>query len=409
MCYSKVTKRILTFCILIASVFSVVAQDLIVTNSGDTYKVKNLELGQTSVFYTLAEDSTNATHRMDKSEILIIKYEDGRMMTMKDAGAAVSAPAAVNPAAKSVSEEAVKQNETMIRNHNLRSLVYEGTKRKGKEASTMFLALGVKPSSALYDGNLSVRLVPGYFSARDEKFVPYSEVEYFSVMAFSPYFVTELENHTDKTLYVDLGNSFVMRNQESSPYYVPSVTSSMSSSTGGGSVNLGAVTGAMGIGGAVGTLASGVNVGGSSTSGEVTTTYAQRVIAIPPMSVYRLSPVLLAAKGQRMSDYVVCDKLSGFSGDCVDLFVSKSLPGIPELKIGDNLFFDEDDEVFNFSTFFTYSFSESMTESQKIKTDYYLKEILGVGRYNKAFYFDFYITNVNDSWHSMLVFPAFRE
>lgn len=409
MCYSKVTKRILTFCILIASVFSVVAQDLIVTNSGDTYKVKNLELGQTSVFYTLAEDSTNATHRMDKSEILIIKYEDGRTMTMKDAGAAVSAPAAVNPAAKSVSEEAVKQNETMIRNHNLRSLVYEGTKRKGKEASTMFLALGVKPSSALYDGNLSVRLVPGYFSARDEKFVPYSEVEYFSVMAFSPYFVTELENHTDKTLYVDLGNSFVMRNQESSPYYVPSVTSSMSSSTGGGSVNLGAVTGAMGIGGAVGTLASGVNVGGSSTSGEVTTTYAQRVIAIPPMSVYRLSPVLLAAKGQRMSDYVVCDKLSGFSGDCVDLFVSKSLPGIPELKIGDNLFFDEDDEVFNFSTFFTYSFSESMTESQKIKTDYYLKEILGVGRYKKAFYIDFYITNVNDSWHSMLVFPAFRE
>ena len=329
---------------------------------------------------------------------------------MKDAGASVSAPATVNPAAaKSVSEEVVKQNETMIRNHNLRSLVYDGTKRKGKDASTMFLALGVKPSSALYDGNLSVRLVPGYFSARDEKFVPYSEVEYFSVLAFSPYFVTELENHTDKTLYVDLGNSFVMRNQESSPYYVPSVTSSMSSSTGGGSVNLGAVTGAMGIGGAVGTLASGVNVGGSSTSGEVTTTYAQRVVAIPPMSVYRLSPVLLAAKGQRMSDYVVCDKLSGFSGDCVDLFVSKSLPGIPELKIGDNLFFDEDDEVFNLSTFFTYSFSESMTESQKIKTDYYLKEILGVGRYKKAFYFDFYITNVNDSWHSMLVFPAFRE
>ena len=341
MCYSKVFKRILTFCILIASVFSVVAQDLIVTNNGDTYKVKNLEIGQTSVFYTLAEDSTNATHRMDKSEILIIKFEDGRTMTMKDAGAAVSAPAAVNPAAKSVNEEAVKQNETMIRNHNLRSLVYEGTKRKGKEASTMFLALGVKPSSALYDGNLSVRLVPGYFSARDEKFVPYLEVKYFSVMAFSPYFVTELENHTDKTLYVDLGNSFVMRNQESSPYYVPSVTSSMSSSTGGGSVNLGAVTGAMGIGGAVGTLASGVNVGGSSTSGEVTTTYAQRVIAIPPMSVYRLSPVLLAAKGQRMSDYVVCDKLSGFSGDCVDLFVSKSLPGIPELKIGDNLFFPD--------------------------------------------------------------------
>ena len=112
MCYSKVFKRILTFCILIASVFSVVAQDLIVTNNGDTYKVKNLEIGQTSVFYTLAEDSTNATHRMDKSEILIIKFEDGRTMTMKEAGTAVSAPATVNPAAaKSVSEEVVKQNE----------------------------------------------------------------------------------------------------------------------------------------------------------------------------------------------------------------------------------------------------------------------------------------------------------
>ena len=53
---------------------------------------------------------------------------------------------------------------------------------------------------------------------------------------------------------------------------------------------MGSVAGALGIGGVLGTLANGVNVGGASSTGTSTTTYSQRVISIPPMASVSLEP-----------------------------------------------------------------------------------------------------------------------
>ena len=47
---------------------------------------------------------------------------------------------------------------------------------------------------------------------------------------------------------------------------------------------------ALGVGGTLGTLANGVNVGGGTTHGTLTSTFSQRVVAIPPMSVIELAP-----------------------------------------------------------------------------------------------------------------------
>lgn len=78
-----------------------------------------------------------------------------------------------------------------------------------------------------------------------------------------------------------------MRNNSPSPYYVPSATQVASTTSTGASVNMGAVADAMGVGGAIGTLASGVNVGGNSNISS-TITYSQRVVPIPAYSVKNL-------------------------------------------------------------------------------------------------------------------------
>ena len=50
-----------------------------------------------------------------------------------------------------------------------------------------------------------------------------------------------LRNKTDKTLFIDLGNSFFIRGKESSPYYIPTSVSNTNGSSQGVSVNAGSV------------------------------------------------------------------------------------------------------------------------------------------------------------------------
>jgi hypothetical protein len=53
-------------------------------------------------------------------------------------------------------------------------------------------------------------------------------------------------------------------------------------------VNVGAVAGALGVGGGLGRALNGVNVGGASTSGSTTVVYSERVITLPPHTSYSL-------------------------------------------------------------------------------------------------------------------------
>lgn len=53
------------------------AQDVIITRSDEMIRAFNLEVGQTSVFYTLEESESTQVHQIDKSDIFIIKRSDG--------------------------------------------------------------------------------------------------------------------------------------------------------------------------------------------------------------------------------------------------------------------------------------------------------------------------------------------
>lgn len=83
-------------------------------------------------------------------------------------------------------------------------------------------------------------------------------------------------NRTSEIMTIDQTMSFFVNSDgKSTSYYDPTVhttaTTDMSSATKGASVNLGSIAGAFGIGGALGQIASGINVGGSGTSGTAVT------------------------------------------------------------------------------------------------------------------------------------------
>lgn len=96
-------------------------------------------------------------------------------------------------------------------------------------------------------------------------------------------------NRTSEIMTIDQTRSFFVNSDgKSVSYYDPTIRTTsvtdMSSVTKGGSVNLGSIAGALGIGGAIGQLANGINLGGSGTSGtaETSTTY---VADLPQVSL----------------------------------------------------------------------------------------------------------------------------
>lgn len=63
--------------LLSATALQAQAQDILVTNDGESMKVYNLEIGPSSIFYQLSAEANAETKRIAKSDVLIIKKADG--------------------------------------------------------------------------------------------------------------------------------------------------------------------------------------------------------------------------------------------------------------------------------------------------------------------------------------------
>lgn len=99
-------------------------------------------------------------------------------------------------------------------------------------------------------------------------------------------------NKSGSMMYIDMAESYYVNNGAAQQLYTNSVTTNFSSGSQGATVNLGSVTNALGVGGVVGTLAQGVNVGGSNTNGSSTQVFEERYISIPPLSRKSVKSVL---------------------------------------------------------------------------------------------------------------------
>lgn len=135
-------------------------------------------------------------------------------------------------------------------------------------------------------------------------------------------------------------------------------------------MNLGSVANALNVGGVVGNLVGGVNVGGGSTEGAISTTYAQRVISVPPK-----------AKVSLEAQYLFGDEPNTIFED--GLFYTRSLFLVAyfpkeQFKNGTHYIYPENNSPIELSAIISYSFSENCANERMLPVNMYLKDVVGV-------------------------------
>ena len=225
-----------------------------------------------------------------------------------------------------------------------------------------------------------------YFSIQDKK----TSTNFYDR---SQELVVILKNKTNRIVYVDLANSFFIENGDAHPYYIPTSTTTTHGTSSGTSVNMGAVAGAMGIGGAIGKLSNGITVGGGNSSVSTTTTYSQRIVSIPPAST-------LSLEGQLI--YHTIDHPNSIPSTYTEVESSLVNQQIPQMLKSGILKEKSIYYVFEFSKLkegeivelpkvnkapvavhITYSLDKSISQAKAMRSDFYLSKIMG-GGYSKT-------------------------
>lgn len=360
-------KRIFSIFLLLSCLLGTAsAQDRIVTKDGDFIDAYHVDIGETAVYYKLDDTADAPLKSIEKSAVLMVRRKDGTKVNLYDDKADAPMPqaegeAAPKAATEVTTEESRQHCQSLINAYNTLDPSFIGDGKDGKKkAGRVLCLLGIGKDSQVANDDVEILTTTGHLSGGT-----LANIErYFT----NPAIRISVKNRTRKTLYVDLGNTFVMRNGVATAYYVPSSTSSGVSSSSGVGVNMGAVAGALGVGGAVGTLARGVNVGGGSGKSSVTTTYSQRVVAIPPMSMKNLEPQVMFAEGKNYCQGFVVEN----GNPRFNLKEDKE-----EMRTGQVLSYDEAASPIRFSSFVSYSFTEDCAEEKSATVTYYLRELIG--------------------------------
>ena len=384
-------KKLIFFaCFLMAGV-SASAQDVLITKDGDVKNVYEVEVGTNAVFYKSEDKADAAILRINKADVYMIKRKDGTKYDLGNGNAIANniqtAPSPQTQAASPVvSAEAQRLNEEAIKRVNDYNPKYQGDDTDGR-CKRLLCLMGYGKDSQIINDDVEIECVTGSLNFRKLKKgikvgapngaarsdVPFRD---FGESYENPGIKLRVKNKSGKTLYLDLGNTFIMRKGVATAYYVPSSTSTSNSSSSGMGVNLGAVAGAVGVGGALGTLASGIGVGGSSTSATVNTTYSQRVISVPPMSVKELDVQLMFPNIE-----TYCDGF-GINGGINDNYCL-----LPEFSFatkesgyynnGETHNFSEETSPVKFGFFVSYSDAENCQNEKRLAFNLYLRQIIG--------------------------------
>ncbi len=336
------------------------AQDVIITKDGDAMKVWGLEVSNSAVFFRESERKDAPIKRIEKDDLLMIKYQDGRKDIIGDSSKDNSSNiASVQQPSNSTNQaKASDVNEERITQYNNRSISWKEKPKAKKNNLFSYCMMKIKDGSVLESDDVGISLETGEFDGKGQ----YTSISH---SANSQVITVIIRNKTNKTIFLDLGNTFFIRGEQAEPYYIPTATSEYGGSTTGASVNLGAVAGAMGIGGAAGILANGINVGGASTKGTQTTVYSQRVISIPPMSSKKLEPQLLFPINNNVFPMIVSH----------NDYQNLATTFISDLLAGDIIHWNAQNSPIRFSFFLSYAYDEQCINVKTMKTDMYITDM----------------------------------
>lgn len=255
----------------------VMAQDVIVKKDGSTILSKVLEVNTADVKYKKLSNLNGPTYTISKSDILSINYENGEKdMFNVEANASSNQSSVRNVPAPSqvlVQAKPSANNKVLIDKYSADAIIPSGLEISDKDANYTFPIMAVSDSSILSTDDLEMHYVPTVYRS-----------DATGVSSYFGYNI-ELENKSNRTIYVDLANTFdIYRNNTYKSYFNTEQTTVVQGGSSGGSVGLGGIANVLGVGGTLGTLANSVSVGGTSNNAVMKTNVQQRIMIIPPHS-----------------------------------------------------------------------------------------------------------------------------
>lgn len=372
------------------------AQDIIICRNGDEISSKVLKISKTEIEYKKWTNQDGPAYTIEKAEVFMIKYQNGEKDVFKETPAAQTSSAGEeNPTDSEqdpnepIMATPADNNAELIAEYN--NEVHEyflkyPEKNKVKKASSYISILGITASSILSTDDIEISLIQVnkensyhyiYGHSIGETIKPYEPYSNY----YKPKYAIIIKNKTSRVVYIDkaacFGTSSTGKTKKYYDHTEYTVTEGGNSGS-GASVNLGSVADALGVGGAVGTLAGGVNVGGDKGKfSATTTTYKDdRVLTIPPQSSVALSEDAYRKHPTNKKEYIITGS-----------YEYHKLPEL-SLNVDEIKQFTEDNTPSNIVNYMiTYSLDKELKNCFMVNFGVYVKEIFGIGNY-WSYYFD---------------------
>lgn len=371
------------------------AQDIIICRNGDEISSKVLKISKTEIEYKKWKNQDGPAYTIAKAEVFMIKYQNGEKDVFKETPAAQTSSAGEETPADSeqgpnepIMATPADNNAELIAEYN--NEVHEyflkyPEKNKIKKADRYISILGITASSILSTDDIEISLVQvnkensywyiyGHSIGETIKppYEPYSNGP-------EPKYAIIIKNKTSRVVYIDKAACFCTSSTGKTKKYYDhteyTVTEGGNSGS-GASVNLGSVADALGVGGAVGTLAGGVNVGGDKGKfSATTTTYKNdRVLTIPPQSSVVLSEDAYRKHPTNRKEYIITGS-----------YEYHKLPKL-SLNVDEIKQFTEDNTPSNIVNYMiTYSLDKELKNCFMVNFGVYVKEVFGI-RYSLSYY-----------------------
>lgn len=398
--------------------------DIIVLQDATTITAYNVEEASRWVLYTTEESEDAPLQRIAIDKVFAIKTADGKLRTV---GAPVAtqeeAPVATaatieNNGPQYLSATPSADNAARIAAYNAPTLALKkpkGEKDKEKYCNDFLTVWGITSNSVLSDENVDIDFVMT---------IP----EGSKAASPIPQYKTKVTNKTNSPIYIDLANSFKIRADGAAiSYFNNAVYTEGASGSKGASLNLGAVTGALGVGGFVGTLASGMNVGGGVSKSATVTTAEERILMIPPHTSVFMPPVKYSDGAEICEDYEILyyrnmpatDNAGGMGRMTIWMDSDKryrhaveEVGGIDDAGLTRDTLkaprgwlreFDENNTIKTIRRMVTYSTSPAFDTYTTLNIGLYIRAVMGSSqRWNVPVYYDTKYLTCDDESHLLV-------
>lgn len=377
--------------VLLMSIGYLSAQDIIICRNGDEIESKILKISKSEIEYKKWSNQDGPTYTLEKSEVFMIKYPNGDKDLFKETPAAQNN--AVNEAAAASNEEpaeeysqpvaatAAADNAELIAQYNtdISGLLNEYYKEKKGNIYHDFVKLSVTASSTLSTDDIEISITPietynnfwGQSIGTVVDYNPDSDWNSFTILKFA----IVIKNKTSRIIYIDKAACFgTSSTGKTKTYFDPTeytVTMGGGSST-GASVNLGSVADALGVGGVVGTLAGGINVGGNKGNASATTTTQQdsRILTIPPQASVTLSEDKAIRHPSQKKEYRITGSYEFINSINKDKYTRSFLSKkVPYKK------FSEENSPETIKYMITYSFDKNLSKCYMANFGVYISDL----------------------------------